>query len=181
MKKYIIPSLLIVSLLCLFGCGGKKKPSDLPALHPVKLTVIQDGQPLEGATVNLVAEGRDVRFTTAGITDKNGVATIKTDIDWAGAPEGKFKVCISKVVAPSTTPVDTSLSFDEQRKQAMENQAARSAGTKSVVNSKFRKPNTTDFSIEVTEAGITETFDVGEAVDELWDKVSGGSSGGRGR
>ena len=179
MKKYLIPLLLLLSLFCFSGCGGKKKPSDLPPLYPVKITVIQDGNPLEGATVNLVADGQNVRFTTAGITDKNGVATIKTDIDWAGVPAGKYKVCISKVVSPPSTPIDTSLSFEEQRNQAMANQATRSAGTKSVVNSKFRRANTTDFTIEVAEPGTTETFDVGAAVDELWDNVTRSSSGGK--
>ena len=171
MKKYTIYSLLLLSLFCFSGCGGKKKPADLPPLYPVKLTVVQDGNPLEGATVSLIADGTNVRFTTAGVTDANGVATIKTDIDWPGAPVGKFKVCISKVVTPPEEPSDASLSYEERRAKA----GARLAQTKSVVDSRFLRPRTTTLGIEVTESGVTETFDVGAAVDDLWDKVSGGS------
>jgi len=180
MKNYILFTILLLALFCFPGCGGKKKPSDLPPLYPVKITVIQGGGPLEGATVRLVAE-RDVRFTTAAITDKNGVATIKTDIDWAGAPAGKYRVTIHKMVAPAQTPIDQTLSFDEQRAQSMANQAARLAGTKSVVDSKFFRPTTSELTLEVVEkTGATETFDVGEAVDDLWDKITGGSSSSSG-
>jgi len=170
MKKYSIHYLLLLSLLCFSGCGGRKKPSDLPPLYPVKITVIQDGNPLEEATVSLITEG--VRFTTAGITDKNGVATIKTDIDWSGAPAGTYKVCISKVVMPPEAPTDASLSYEERRAQA----GVRSGQTKSLVNSRFLRPHTTPLSIEVTTSGATETFDVGAAVDDLWEQVTGGSS-----
>ena len=172
MKKSIICFLLILSLFCFSGCGGKKKPSDLPPLYPVKITVVQDGNPLEGATVNFIADGANVRFTTAGITDKNGVATIKTDIDWPGVPVGKYKVCISKVVMPPEEPTDASLSYEERRAKA----GARSAQTKSLVDSRFLRPRTTTLAIDVTESGATETFDVGAAVDELWERVTGGSS-----
>ena len=172
MKKNIISYLIILSLFSFSGCGGKKKPSDLPPLYPVMITVVQDGNPLEGATVSLIADGANVRFTTAGVTDKNGVATIKTDIDWPGAPAGKFKVCISKVVTPPDDPVDASLSYEEGRAKAKANLAQ----TKSMVNSKFLRPRTTPFAIEVTERGVTETLDVGAVVDDLWDNVTGGST-----
>ena len=181
MKNYFIPFLLL-ALFCPSGCGGKKKPADLPHLFPVILTVIQDDKPLEGATVNLVADGVDVRFTTGAITGKDGVATIKTDAYWPGAPAGKYRVIISKIVAPppdtsdSPPPTDSSEAslkyYEEQQAKAAE----RNAQTKSLVNSKFLKFGTTPLSVVVTEAGLTETLDVGAAVDELMDKVLGGSS-----
>ena len=173
MKKYLF-SFLLLSLFCFSGCGGKKKPSDLPPLYPVKITVLQDGNPLDDATVNLIADGTNVRFTTAAVTDKNGVATIKTDFDWPGAPAGKYKVCVSKIVRPPEDSADASLSYEERRSQA----GARDAQTKSLVNSKYLRPTSTDLSIEVTTNGATETFDVGAAVEELWDQVSR-SSGNR--
>ena len=175
MKKYYFSYLLLLSLFCFYGCDGKKKPADLPTLYPVKITVIQDGKPLEGATVNLVADGANVRFTTGSITDKNGVATIKTDRQWPGAPAGKYKVCIKKVVAPEADPSEASLTHEEQQAKAAE----RGKQTKSLVNAKYLRANTTEFSINITESVVTETFDVGAAVDDLWDKVTGGSSNSR--
>jgi len=172
MKNYFLSASLLLVLLCFSGCGGEQKPADLPPLHPVVVTVIQDGMPLEGATVLLMPEGTSTRFSSGGVTDKNGVATIKTDAKYPGAPEGRYKVTIKKTVEPSTAPVDNSLSYEEQQAKA----ADISKQTKSVVDSKFLKFGSTPFSIAVTSSGVTETLDVGAAVDDLWDKVLGGSS-----
>jgi len=170
--NFILIVLVVVLLVTSSACNKKQKPADLPPLHPVKLTVIQDGNPMEGATVSLIADGTNVRFTTAGVTGKDGVATIKTDAEWPGAPAGKYKVCIKKLVMPPEDPADASLSFEERKAKA----GARSDQTKSVVDSKFLRPRTTPLSIEVTENGVTETLDVGAAVDELWNSVLSSSS-----
>ena len=169
---YIPMVLVVVLLVTSIACNKKKKPVDLPPLYIVKLTVIQDGNPLEGATVSLIADGVNVRFTTAGVTDKNGVASIKTDAEWPGVPAGKYKICIKKLVLPPEDPADASLSFEERKAKA----GARSDQTKSVVDSKFLRPRTTPLSIEVTEQGVTETMDVGAVVDELWNNVLSSSS-----
>jgi len=175
MKNYLFVSMLCLSLVCFSGCGGKQKPTDLPPLFPVKITVIQDGKPLEKAVVSLSADGTKVRFTIGGITDQNGVATLKTDGEWPGAPAGKYKICINKTVVPEPDPGEDALSREEQNAKAAE----RNKLTKSVVNSKFSRPNSTTFSIEVTDSRVTETCDVGAAVDDFLNRISGGSSSSR--
>lgn len=175
MKRYLFPAFLLLALLSFSGCSNEQKPADLPTLHPVELTVIQDGKPLEGATVLLMPTGTSTRFSSSAVTDKSGVAAIKTDAKYPGAPEGKYKVCISKVVAPSAAHVDNSLSYEEQQSKIAES----AKQTKSVVDSKFLKFGTTTFSIDVTSTGVKETLDVGAAVDDLWDKVTGSSSNSR--
>ena len=172
MKKHFLHILLLLSLFCFVGCGGKKKPDDLPPLYPVKITVMQDGKPLERATVRLVADGSNTRFTTGSVTDKNGVAIIKTDGQWPGAPEGKYKVLVQKIVTPEADPSEDSLSYEEQQVKAAE----RNKQTKSVVDSKFMNLKTTTLAIEVTTSGATETFDVGAAVNDPLDSVSSSSS-----
>jgi len=169
MKNHIIPSFLVVALVCFAGCGGPQRPADLPDLYPVRITVVQDGQPLEGATVIMMAEDTPLRFAIAGITNSSGVATIHTDIDWPGAPAGRYLATVRKVVAPTA---DMSLDYEAQQAAA----AAAAGQTRSLVNSKYLRFNTTDLRVEVTSSGATATFDVGPAVDELWDNVAGGSS-----
>ena len=173
---FALSGITAVLLFVASGCGGKKKPADLPPLYPCEITVIQDGKPLEGATVSLNADGTSLRFTVAAKTDKVGVAKIKTDIDWLGAPVGKYKVCIRKVVAPATDtseeiPSDPTAYAEYQKKLA-----SQSAQTKSLVDRKYLRPHTTPVSIEVTESGFSDTIDVGTAVDDLWDNVTKSSS-----
>ena len=131
-------------------------------MYPVKVTVIQDGNPLEGAAVTLIADGQGTRFSTGGITDKNGVATIKTDAEWPGAPAGKYKVCISKVVSPPPQRVEPSMTYEDIKKMEKE----RAAQMKSTVPPQFSKASTTPLSLEVTSGEVTETFDIGIAVED---------------
>ena len=174
--QFVFAAILV--LVATSACNQKKKPADMPQLFPCEITVVQDGKPLEGATVNLTADGTSLRFTVAAKTDKNGVAKIKTDIDWPGAPAGKYKVCISKVVAPevdNTTPIPSDpVEYAAYQKKLAES----SAQTKSLVDSKYLRPHTTPESIEVTASGYKATIDVGPAVDQLWNNVSGSSSSG---
>ena len=173
---YTLSGFIFLALLIFCGCGGKKKPADLPLLHPCKITVIQDGKPLEGATVSLTAQGTPLRFTTAAITDKQGVAVIKTDIDWPGAPEGKYKVCIKKVVAPKTDSTENAPSDPAQYAEYQKKLAESSDLTMSYVDSKYLRPRTSPVEIEVKPGGFEDTVDVGPAVEQKWNDVTKSSS-----
>ena len=173
MLKYQFQLSLVVLTLLVTSIGcGKQKPSDLPPLFPCKITVMQGGQPLPGASVTLFADGHQVRFTLGAVTDKNGVATIKTNIDWEGAPEGKYKVCIKKIVVPSSSGSNDDPSGQVGTEEYNKKLAEASAQVKSLVDSKFLRPRNTPASITVTSSGIDETVDVGAAVDEFWNDVS---------
>lgn len=76
------------------GCRKVEGPADLPVLHPVVITVLQDGQPLVEASVALFAEGS--KWAVGGSTDAKGRALIRTLGKYPGAPEGTYKVCIHK-------------------------------------------------------------------------------------
>jgi len=171
----------VMLLVTTSACSQKKKPADLPQLYPCEITVIQDGQPLEGAIVGLIADGHNTRFPSAAISDNKGIAKIKTDSLWPGAPAGNYKVTISKTVLPvldlpKEIPDATAdpKGYAEYRQKVGE----MSGKTKSVVDQKFLRPNSTPESIEVTSSGYKGTIDVGAAVDELWENVSR-SSGAR--
>ncbi len=103
MKKRINKiSLVIVTLLGLvfmtqFGCGGPKKPSDLPKLYSCTLTVTQDGSPLAGATVLLFSEDKSLnKWNISGITDASGVVKMNTH-NFKGVPVGNYIVTVTKV------------------------------------------------------------------------------------
>jgi hypothetical protein len=93
-----LPAVLCFAALIPFiiGCGGEKRPSDLPTTYPTVLTVIQDGKPLEGASVNLLPKDTNSRWAASGITDSAGRVDFFTEGKYRGVPEGEYQVTVSK-------------------------------------------------------------------------------------
>ena len=98
---YTLP--LILAFLVCSGCSGENRPPGLPALYPVTLTIMLDGQPLADALVFLHPEDQAIaNWTVGSYTDAEGRAIIVTHGQFRGAPAGKFKVCVSKMEIPSS-------------------------------------------------------------------------------
>jgi len=164
MRNKLFALLGAVALIAVVGCGGPKKPADLPELYPVKITVIQDGQPLEGASVMLNDPSLKIRFVMGGQTDAQGVAEIKTDAQFPGAPAGEFKVTVRKTTEPETSdeiaPTDPAERAEWEKKQAeLANQMA------DTVDLKFGDMAQTPETITVGPGGAEKTVDVGEKVN----------------
>ncbi len=171
MRNVALRALLLIALVAVVGCGGQKKPADLPELYPCKITVIQDGKPLEGASVILNDPSGSSRFVMASITDAKGVATLKTDGKYAGVPEGKYKVLISKAFIPESDPNDVPPEDPEARKEYDKRMAELNAQQADTVELQYKRPMTTPLEIEVTSAGAELTADVGEKVNILFSET----------
>lgn len=164
MRKFALLTLVLASVASVFGCGGPKKPADLPELYPCKITIIQDGQPLEGASVSLNDPSNASRFVMGYQTDAKGVADLHTDGKYQGVPAGKYKVLVHKVYMPESDPNDVPPSDPEARKEYDKRMAELSAQQADTIDIKYRRPNTTPEEIEVTPSGAELTIDVGEKV-----------------
>jgi len=97
MKKLL---LLFFVFATIIGCSTET-PEGLPSLFPCKMTVIQDGQPLQGASVIFLAAENSVStnektWTPMGLTDEKGVAVMRTNARYDGVPLGKYKILINK-------------------------------------------------------------------------------------
>ena len=157
MNKVVSFVLFAFLLLSFTSCGGQKMPDGMPPLHPTNITVTQAGQPLEGAVVNLVnADDPNYRWVIGGRTDARGICQVRTQGEFVGAPEGRFKVLIRKQIneggnQPATPdPLGTSSTTE--------------ARTFDLVNLKYSRVDTTDLEIEISRGSNAEEFDVGEAV-----------------
>ena len=145
---------LAVALLFLSGCGGdKSRPTDLPKLFPVSITITQGDAPLAGATVTLNAKTPSKYGTSSGTTDASGIAKFKT-YGYDGVPAGDYTVTVAKVGVEGAKEV-----------VAYEGEAPQMVGGTSYqyVDAKFTKGDT-GLTITVTEKGGKATFDVGAAV-----------------
>jgi len=160
--------LFIITLLavCTFsGCGKEQRPAGFPPLYPCQITITQGEQPLEDALVRLLPESGSFAWGITGKTDAHGTAKISTHTNYPGAPEGTFKVCVSKIY-------ETPSAFPQPAKDApYEDWEAWRGQTNSEQRPKYQlvKPEYDDVkltphSISITKGKNKAAFDVGEAV-----------------
>ncbi|MDO5554531.1 MAG: hypothetical protein Q4G68_12300 [Planctomycetia bacterium] len=166
MKIFVLISIILTTALA--GCGPKK-PSDMPKLYPVQLTIVQEGTPLADANVALRAKESAAKYAAGGMTDSNGVVILHTHGQYKGVPEGEYTVIINKSETIKEGPWDQIPKDSEQsRTFMMQNQNKLKQRTYSLVNTKYGSPATSDLSITVTSSGVTETLDVGKKVRETY-------------
>ncbi|MCL2006226.1 MAG: carboxypeptidase-like regulatory domain-containing protein [Planctomycetaceae bacterium] len=145
---------LSIALLFQAGCGDDpNRPADLPRLYPVKITINQSGSPLEEATVTLHSKTPTKYGTSSASTDSSGVAALRT-YGFDGVPLGEYTVTIEKRGIEGGNEVTDEF-----------------GGTTLVggrifqyVDSQYVRSADSPLSIEVTERGATDTFDVGAPV-----------------
>ena len=145
------------ALLLHTGCGRDDgRPADMPPLFPVSITVIQDGQPLEGASVVLIAQAPAVPQygRSSGTTTAAGIARPRTH-GFDGVPAGEYTVVIEKRVTEGVQQIVDA-----------EGEVVGSVGGRiyQLVDAQFATEAASTLSISVAERrGATETFDVGAA------------------
>ena len=154
--KRLTSVLTLATLLLTLAVGCHKnseRPADPPPdMTPTKITITQEGKPLEGASV-MLKYNEPVKYPTSGITDENGVATMVT-YGFAGAQQGTAKVIVLKLVTEGET-------------QGEEYGKNGDYGTDfHVVDAKYRSEETTDLEITIGSKNVKETFDVGAPVHE---------------
>ncbi|PQO28844.1 carboxypeptidase-like regulatory domain-containing protein [Blastopirellula marina] len=157
MNGYVMALRLIflVTLWLPIGCNsGPTPPDNLPTLHPVKLKLLQDGMPLADASVRLVPNGERSSWYSGGTTDADGIVAIKTHGQFLGAPEGSYRVTISKIEMPEAA---TSTLEDLNKK-------ASQGSTFDLVDPKFGNPAKTTLRLEVAAESNEQEFDLGPAV-----------------
>jgi len=86
---------------CLFFIVGcTQTPSELRHLHPVTITVLDNGQPMAGVFVTLSAKTpQEELWACNGTTDGSGIAKLRTKIRsfvGDGAQSGTYAVVLSK-------------------------------------------------------------------------------------
>ena len=98
MKTTLFFALLFV-VFAFTGCGPST-PAELKNLAPVKITVVNKGEPLADVLVLLYADTTAL-LARGGTTDANGVAIVKTtmqSLSGIGTQPGDYTVTLSKHV-----------------------------------------------------------------------------------
>ena len=158
MKKNFVFIMSVFAVALLNGCKKDNRPEDMPPLFPCVITFVQEGTPLEGGAVNLVpADGVIAKYNAVGVTDAQGKATIKT-YGFEGAPVGKYKVTVRKLVVEDGAKV-TNSDGEEITTHGPEYQA---------VERKYMDAKTTPHEVEIlnSKKAVEVTFDVGKIMKQ---------------
>lgn len=168
-KLFRIIIVLMVAAPCFCsGCGGPKKPPGMPDLYPCIITITQGGSPLEGARVLLFPKtGGSNGWNTDGLTNAKGVAELKTNVDFKGAPAGEYVVMVSKTElspgdAPDVAPTDP-VEFEKWHNIKLAEKRVRY----NLVKPEFGDAKKTPHSITIAKGKNEATFDVGEAIQDV--------------
>lgn len=148
-----LPFLFVFALALQMGCNrDTRRPADMPELFPVSITITAEGKPMEGATVTLIGKTRSKYSSSSAVTDASGVAVLKT-YTFEGVPLGQYVVTVEKRGV-------------EGAKEVQIDGITDSVGGKiyQYVDSKYSNEQSSPFSIDVTEQGGQETFEVGKPV-----------------
>ncbi len=170
MRSIKLLSVLTLATLFCVGCGHGK-PDGIPKLSQTKVTVQKAGAPVVEANVFLVPDGAPSgSWSVSGKTDAMGVATIKTmQGDWEapGAPEGNYKIYLTKFTKIEEPPMPENMDEDEEAKNAY--YAEREKRLKEAGNEIPKAMNdagTSGLTISVG-SGLTElTIDVDQAPEK---------------
>lgn len=130
----------------------------MPKLYPCTIIVMQEGKPLEGASVSLMPMDSNSRWSAGGVTDSKGKAQISVHGKYTGVAPGRYHLCINKI---EVEPIDLE-------------KYPRKAGTETptpdiydLIAPKFGNLETAQ-EVEVVTDGKNEwTVDVGSAVRVL--------------
>ena len=169
MKHSLIFSiaLLFVVLPLLTGCSkGPKKPADSPPVSPCKVTVVNGGTPIQGATISFVYDEYPTSATT-GSTNEKGIAEMRSifgSFVGPGAPLGKCKVAVTK--EPSVPDAKTqeerdNMSDNEARAYAEQREKAFAALPREIPAS-LGDSATSKIEFDVQKSGNDFTIDVSQ-------------------
>jgi len=139
MTRYTLVAFVSITLLLsLAGCSKSNRPDGFPPVYPCEITILMNGAPLKGANVSL-SSSLESRWHSGGITDDQGIAVINT-YSFAGAPEGEYKVLVSKYETPPP-------------REDSPDGSGEGPPPKPLVQEKFRSAETTPHSCTVTKGG----------------------------
>ena len=159
-------ALILLSCFCLYlsGCAGEQLPDGMPKPYPTTITIIQDGQPLEGASIALIPMDASNSWNAGGITNASGNAAIKTLTKYDGVVPGKYYVIIKKLSVDEIKKAPDKETDPAGYEKWLVESAKETFAGYDLVDPKFAKISPNAETIEVIEGKNEKSIDIGKAV-----------------
>ena len=152
------PSLYVFAVLVICGCSPSDKPEGFPKLYSATVTIKQADKELADATVRLVPLDASNTWATGAVTDQQGKAVMRTHGRYSGAPAGKYKVCVLKIVT------EGAMTYSDIEKGENPNLKDSPGETYHVVATDYDDPEKTPFELEIASGKNAFEFSIPEAV-----------------
>jgi hypothetical protein len=164
MNRTLLSVLVVLVSVALTGCG-ERLPPGMPKLYPVSITIVQEGTPLAGAVVQLIPEDpAKIQWGPGGRTDESGVAVLRTNGPYKGAPLGKYKVVVTKSeVEPHPNPVPSGPGVTREQ-LARHMDIMRRLKAYNYVETQYGSATDTPLQVEITAKVKTYTLDAGKPI-----------------
>jgi hypothetical protein len=158
---------LFFQIITIIGCGDDR-PSDMPPLQLVVLTFTLDEKPLPEAIVTLYSTEPNFKWSVGGGTDERGQIVLMTNGRYTGAPEGKYKITVDRVIRNSPPiPHESKLPEDEKQRQKVFDDIDQQTTITRIVDEKFLDEKKTPLKLEVVKGKNKQTFDLGKPVNKV--------------
>ncbi|MDR1268816.1 MAG: hypothetical protein LBK82_04775, partial [Planctomycetaceae bacterium] len=107
------------------------------------------------------------KWSVGGGTDENGQVVLMTNGRYAGAPEGKYKITVDKVVSKvPPIPKESELPEDEKQRQKIFDDINKQTTITRIVDEKFLDEKKTPLELEIVKGKNKQTFDLGKPVNK---------------
>ena len=164
MRSFKLFALMTLTLVLCVGCGPQK-PAGVPKLSPAKITVVKGSTPVKNANVFLVPDGAaSGSWSVVGKTDETGVAVVKTtqgNWEGSGAPEGSYKIYLTKFAEIEEPDMPEDMDADEEAKKAFyEERAKRLAAAGNEIPPQMNAPETSGLAVTVGGGAAELTIDL---------------------
>ena len=158
--------MVVCFCLCLAGCGKKQKyPDGMPEPFPTVITITQEGQPLQGASIALIPMDSKNSWNAGGMTDASGKASLLTLTKYNGVVPGKYYVIITKRESDGSKYTQPDPETDpEGYAKFMRESMGEKIASYDLIDPKYGKISPTAETIDVAEGKNEKTIDVGKAV-----------------
>jgi hypothetical protein len=166
MKKTVFALVLTGSacLTLLTGCG-EALPEGLPKLVPASVQLTQDGAPLADATVSLIDTAGNQQWYPGGLSDESGTVVLYTNGRYKGAPEGKYKVVVTKMETDPSKLGPAPSEDDPKYGEYMEKSANEKRDTYTLIDKDFGDAKRTTLEVEIKKSSSeVPKLDVGKKV-----------------
>jgi len=164
MLHYKLPLFSCVAVSFLFAGCGERLPPGMPKLYKTTITIVQDGNPLVGASVVAISDNFETTpWTSGGVTDESGSVELKTQGRYRGMPAGTYLVTVSKIEGPLGLELPQKPNTDEEIREYDRIQKQIESNSFHIVDEKYMKQDSTPLKLEI-KGTTRERFDVSPAV-----------------
>lgn len=167
MKNFFLLVLCLSGSLSFFGCGGGA-PDGFPKVLPGTVVITDQGQPVSGATVQLLPEsGGSGQWNIYGETNAEGRAELRTvqgAFSRPGLPSGKYKVVVTlppPTGGKSYTDEEIMAMTSQQRDEYQKEQQKLSDLSKRPPEA-FGDPEKTTLVFDMSQSGTTTNYDLAD-------------------